>query len=73
KMGYEIILNFIIHFKNYINLKPPSYGYFISSSHTDLLKLRNSIEGYNLYLEELSKKHIFFEDIILNRIKIAKV
>jgi HemK-related putative methylase len=64
--GWEIFLRFIEHFKNFLNF--PSYVYYISSSVTNLLELNNLLQGKGLVNKILAKKHIFFEDIFLNRL-----
>jgi uncharacterized protein YqgQ len=51
-------------------LKKKSYIYYISSSRTNLALLDNHIIQKGFKNKILEKKHIFFEDIILNRLKI---
>jgi HemK-related putative methylase len=68
--GFEIFLRFIKKFKNYINLNPFSYVYYTSSSYTDLIELNNKLKENNLSNKVLAKKHIFFEDIFLNRLQL---
>jgi len=68
--GYELFLRFIKQFQLFIKLDSPSFGYYISSSYTDLDELNIQIEKYNLFNEILLKKHVSFEDIILNRLSI---
>ena len=69
--GFEIFLRFIKNFKTYINLKPPSYVYYSSSSYTDLIELNNKLKQQNLSSKVVAKKHIFFEDIFLNRLQLV--
>jgi len=68
--GNEVFLRFIKQFHLFIKLDSPSFGYYISSSCTDLDELNIQIEKCNLFNEVLLKKHVSFEDIILNRISI---
>ena len=68
--GYDVFLRFIKQFQLFIKLDSPSFGYYISSSYTDLDELNTQIEKCNLFNEVLLKKHVSFEDIILNRISI---
>jgi len=68
KKGFELILRLLDEISEYIRKDTTSYIYFITSSATNLRELEDQIRkrGYNLEL--LDKKHIFFEDILLNRI-----
>jgi release factor glutamine methyltransferase len=68
--GYELFLRFIKQFQLFIKLDSSSFGYYISSSHTDLDELNIQIEKYKLFNEILLKKHVSFEDIFLNRLSI---
>ena len=68
--GYDLFLRFIKQFRLFIKLDSPSFGYYISSSYTDLDELNVQIEKSDLFNEILVKKHVSFEDIILNRISI---
>ena len=69
KEGYELTLKFLREAEEFLSEKSVSYIYFISSSRINLSKLEKEIEQIGLKNEILNKKHIFFEDIILNRIK----
>jgi len=71
--GFNILLDFLKVAKNYLKIssRNMSYIYFISSSKTNLkeLELKMIKEGFrNIILET---KHVFFEDIYLNRIEIS--
>lgn len=68
KKGYEIFMRFLDNVKKF--LKKKSYIYYISSSRTNLALLDNHIIQKGFKNKILEKKHIFFEDIILNRLKI---
>ncbi|MFX1314391.1 MAG: HemK2/MTQ2 family protein methyltransferase [Promethearchaeota archaeon] len=72
KKGYEILLKFIDQVKNYLYLQNSSYIYFISSSRVNLHDLIDIIKQKGFENEILNKKHIFFEDIILNRLNLKK-
>jgi len=71
--GFNILLDFLKVAKIYLkkSSRKMSYIYFISSSKTNLNELELKIikEGFrNIILET---KHVFFEDIFLNRIEIS--
>ena len=66
--GNEIILEFISKVKDFLNLNKKCYVYFITSSRTDLVGIYNFIEKLAFKNKILEKRHIFFEDIILNRL-----
>jgi len=67
--GIEITINFLKGVKNFINLNKAHYIYFISSTKCDLDELETQIINLGFKHEKLEKIHVFFEDIILNRIK----
>jgi len=66
--GFEIFLKFLDQVKKFMNFEHTSFIYYISSSKTDLKELDRKISEHRFKNEELDKKHIFFEDIILNRL-----
>jgi HemK-related putative methylase len=70
--GINIIINFLKEVKNYINLKKAHYIYFISSNRCNLDELERIIVDLGFRIEKLEKIHLFFEDIILNRLKYLK-
>ncbi|UCD00869.1 MAG: methyltransferase domain-containing protein [Promethearchaeota archaeon] len=72
KEGYEIIIQFLDTAKNFLNTNHNCYIYFISSSKTDLGKLNELLKQRGLNQQILKKKHLFFEDILLNRINFTK-
>ncbi len=67
--GYEILIKFLNSAKYYLDLKAKHYIYVITSSRTNLLDLYRNIRNFGYRNEVVEKKHIFFEDIILNRLK----
>ncbi|MFX0043392.1 MAG: HemK2/MTQ2 family protein methyltransferase [Candidatus Hodarchaeota archaeon] len=73
KKGFEVFADFIEQAKKYLNLQHKCYIYTISSSRTNLNDLNNIITQNGFENKILNKKHIFFEDIILNRLTIGKI
>jgi HemK-related putative methylase len=67
--GFEILLEFLKQVKAFLNSEHNSYIYYISSSFTDLNKLNDELELHGFRNKVLNKSHIFFEDIILNRLE----
>jgi len=67
--GIEVFLEFIRQVKGFINLEQKYYIYYISSSVADLSQLNDELETRGFLNRILAKKHIFFEDIILNRLE----
>lgn len=67
--GYEVIIRFLDQATEYLNYNLPSYIYFISSSRLDLEPLHQKIKNKGFKNLILEKTHIFFEDIILNRLE----
>jgi HemK-related putative methylase len=68
KKGYEIFIQFLEQVKYFLNLQHKCYIYFISSSRTNLIDFYNILKKKGFKNKILSKKHIFFEDMILNRL-----
>ncbi|MFW9824961.1 MAG: HemK2/MTQ2 family protein methyltransferase [Candidatus Thorarchaeota archaeon] len=66
--GYEILIKFFQEVKNYLNLQKPHYIYYISSSRTNLENLHKKIKEFGFKNYILKTKHIFFEDLFLNRL-----
>lgn len=66
--GYELIAEFIGDLKHFF--KSPGHVYFITSSRLDLESLYEIIAKNDYLNEIISKKHVFFEDIFLNRMKL---
>ncbi|GAG82943.1 unnamed protein product, partial [marine sediment metagenome] len=46
----------------------PHYIYYISSSRTNLEELNKAMDDLKFKSEIVRRKHIFFEDIFLNKI-----
>ena len=77
RKGIEVFMRFLHDVKDFI--KEDSYIYYVSSSMSDLeqlnefiIQLNEHILGLGFKNEVLKKKHVFFEDIFLNRIKVIK-
>lgn len=68
KWGIEIFKEFLNEVREFLNLTHECYIYYISSSRGNQKKLNNLIEEKRFKNQVLEKKHIFFEDIILNRL-----
>ena len=67
--GFEVFLEFIKRVKFFLNSEQKYYIYYISSSSTDLSQLNDELETKGFQNRVLNKRHIFFEDIILNRLE----
>jgi len=67
--GYETLINFLKKAKLFLNLKKDHSIYCITSSRTDLLELNNKIKNLNYKNKIVEKRHIFFEDIFLNKLQ----
>jgi len=67
--GYETLINFLENAKLFLNLKKDHSIYCITSSRTDLLELNKKIKNLNYKNEIVEKRHIFFEDIFLNKLQ----
>ncbi len=72
--GIEILERFINQVIEFIDLsdKNSSYIYFISSSRADIKELDNLIQDRGFKRRVVKKKHIFFEDILLNKLELNK-
>lgn len=68
--GIEITKKFINQVREFIDLNNKSYIYFISSSRADIKGLKKFVLDRGFKLRVLKKKHVFFEDILLNRLEI---
>lgn len=73
RKGYEILLLFLDNVVNFLNLNHECYIYFVNSSSTNLNEFNKLIEKKGFLNEILTKKHFFFEDIILNRMSFNKL
>jgi HemK-related putative methylase len=67
--GFEVFLEFIKQVKDFLNLEQKYYIYYISSSLADLSQLNDELEIRGFRNSILDRRHIFFEDIILNRLE----
>jgi release factor glutamine methyltransferase len=67
--GYEIFIDFLKSAVPYLNLKNEHYIYSITSSRTNLKAMNKKIIKLGYENEIMCKKHIFFEDLHLNRLK----
>ena len=73
KKGYEVFTHFLEQVRNFLNLQHKCYIYFISSSRTNLNNFYDIIKQKGFENKILIKKHIFFENIILNRLTLSKI
>ncbi len=67
--GYETLINFLENAKLFLNLKKDHSIYCITSSRIDLLELNKKIKILNYKNKIVEKRHIFFEDIFLNKLQ----
>jgi release factor glutamine methyltransferase len=67
--GFEVFIEFINQVKDFLNTKQKFYIYYISSSSTDLSQLNDELETRGFQNRILNTSHVFFEDIILNRLE----
>lgn len=70
--GYEIIVEFLSVAKTFLNLKKEHFIYCITSSRTDLIELNRIIINMGYKNRIVEKEHIFFEDIVLNRLEYSR-
>lgn len=68
--GFEIFLRFLKNSKDYIKLITSSRIYYVISSRTDLKKIYSLIKNNGFKNTILEKRHIFMEDIFLNRLEL---
>jgi len=69
KTGFELFLEFILQAKPFIQLDQKFYIYYVSSSVSNFQDIYDQLERSGFKNRTLKKKHIFFEDIILNRLE----
>jgi HemK-related putative methylase len=67
--GFEVFLEFLRQVKIFLNSEQKYYIYYISSSSADLSQLNEELEILGFQNSVLNKRHVFFEDIILNRLE----
>lgn len=70
--GIEILINFLKELKGFLNLDKDHYIYYISSSRSNMVELEKQLIDLRYNNEKLEKIHLFFEDIILNRLQYVK-
>ncbi len=68
--GFDLFIKFLENVREFLNEKNSPFIYFITSSSTNLKELGILIEEKGFNCKNLDKKHIFYEDIILNRLNI---
>lgn len=67
--GYEVFIDFLKGATFFLNLSRKHYIYSITSSRSNLNELNKKINELGFKKEIVGKKHIFFEDIFLNRLQ----
>ncbi|NVM46070.1 MAG: methyltransferase [Candidatus Lokiarchaeota archaeon] len=67
--GFEIFVEFISQAKSFLDSSQNFYIYYISSSVANFQNIIEQIENCGFKNTILKKKHVFFEDIILNRLE----
>ncbi|MFX0105222.1 MAG: methyltransferase [Candidatus Hodarchaeota archaeon] len=67
--GYEILIDFLRNAKFFLNLEKDHYIYCITSSRTNLKALNKKIIDFGYENKIVEKRHIFFEDIFLYRLR----
>ena len=67
--GYEHLIEFLTKARPFLNTEEDHYIYCITSSRTNLIELHDKIRILGFKIDVVDKKHIFFEDIILNRLE----
>ncbi|MFX0075432.1 MAG: methyltransferase [Candidatus Hermodarchaeota archaeon] len=70
KRGTELFLEFVFQVQPFINSNKECYIYYISSSVSKFENISNEIAKSGFRNKVLKKKHVFFEDIILNRLEL---
>jgi HemK-related putative methylase len=68
--GYEVLKRFLKRAPSYLNTTYESSIYYISSSRMDLEAFYSFLQSKGYKNEIIKKKHIFFEDILLNKLTI---
>ncbi|MBN1215033.1 MAG: methyltransferase domain-containing protein [Candidatus Lokiarchaeota archaeon] len=68
KGGIELFIRFLKDVKNFLNIDNKSCVYYISSSNADQRELNKIIKDKGFKSSIIEKKHIFFEDILLNKL-----
>ena len=68
--GYDVFSRFLEDIKDFMDPND-CLIYYISSSRVNLEELSNLIDSKGFTNQELNKKHLFFEDIILNKLTLV--
>ena len=73
KSGNEVLIRFLHNVRTYINTKSNDkcYIYFINSTRSEKEDLDDALKEEGYMRTILEKKHVFFEDIVLNRLEIS--
>ncbi len=66
--GFEILIKFLTKAKTFLNVEKDHYIYCVSSSRTNLTEFNKQIKNLGYKNVVVDKKHVFFEDILLNRL-----
>jgi release factor glutamine methyltransferase len=69
KLGYNLIIKFLKNALSYLNTNKEHSIYCITSSITNIVEFDKEIKKMGFRNQIVKKKHIFFEDIFLNRLK----
>jgi HemK-related putative methylase len=69
KKGFETSIQFLEDAKPFLNLEKDHYIYIISSSRANSVDFEEAIQNLGYKREIVKKKHYFFEDIMLNRLR----
>ena len=67
--GYEVFIDFLKFAISFLNLNSKHYIYSITSSRSNLKELNKNITILGFKNEIIGRKHVFFEDIFLNRLQ----
>jgi len=70
--GFEILIQFLKKAKEFLNLEKEHYIYCLSSSRTKIHDVIKNIIELRYYNDIIEKKHFFFEDIFLHRLRYLK-
>ncbi len=66
--GFEILIKFLTKAKFFLNLEKKHYIYCVNSSRTNLTEFNKKVKNLGYKNVVVDKKHVFFEDILLNRL-----
>ena len=71
KKGFELILKFLDTAPEFLKSKKTSKIYIVSSSRVNLEEFEYKIKKMGYLIQNIGKKHYFFEDIILYRLHLC--